>query len=240
MAKKRRQKEVKKEDYEFKFPEFDEVKFIKKEFTKAKVAFITAGYAVLFALLSYVLLSMSYENWQVPVIVGFFAVFTLPLLFRQLKIDLEEYELKSWIGAGAIYFFIWLAVFIVLCNPPFSDFAEPEIESPEIYVNIPANGNYTWVKLNTTAGIYEISSANEFNITTNIFDNWKLDENSVSMKLIDSSGNSFDYNDTNINGPKYEFIYYKNSLQPGRYDIIIDAQDEAGHLAEYSGTIRVI
>ena len=240
MAKKRRQKEVKKEDYDFKFPEFDEVKFIKKEFTKAKVAFITAGYAVLFAVLSYVLLSMSYENWQVPVIVGFFAVFTLPLLFRQLKVDLEEYELKSWIGAGAIYFFIWLAVFIILCNPPFSDFAEPEIDSPAIYVYIPINGNDTWVKLNTTAGIYEISMSNDFNITTNIYDNWKLDENSVSMKLIDSSGNSYDSNRTRVNSAKYEFIYEKNSLQPGRYDIIIEAQDEAGHLAEYTGTIRVI
>lgn len=240
MAKKRRQKEVKKEDYDFKFPEFDEVKFIKKEFTKAKVAFITAGYAVLFALLSYVLLSMSFENWQVPVIVGFFAVFTLPLLFRQLKIDLEEYELKSWIGAGAIYFFIWLAVFIILCNPPFSDFAEPEIESPTIYVNSPIAGNDTWVKLNTSAWTYGISYSNDINITTNIFDNWKLDENSISMKLIDSSGNSYISNYTIINSAKYEFIYYKNSLQPGEYDIIIEAQDEAGHHAEYSGTIRVI
>jgi hypothetical protein len=240
VAKKRRQKEVKKEDYDFKFPEFDEVKFIKKEFTKAKVAFITAGYAVLFALLSYVLLSMDYENWQVPVIVGFFAVFTLPLLFRQLKIDLEEYELKSWIGAGAIYFFIWLAVFIILCNPPFSDFAEPEIESPTIYVNNPINGTDTWVKLNTTAGIYEISRSNEFNITTNIYDNWNLDENSISIKLIDSSGNSFDYNRTENNNAKYEFIYEKNSLRSGRYDIVIEAEDEAGHLAEYSEAIRII
>jgi len=240
VAKKRRQKEVRKEDYDFKFPEFDEVKFIKKEFTKAKVAFISAGYAVFFAIVSYILLSMSYENWQVPVIVGFFAVFTLPLLFRQLKFDLEDFELKSWIGAGAIYFFIWLAVFIILCNPPFSDFAEPEIDSPDVYVNLQTDGNETWVKLNMTAGAFEISNTNDFNITTNIFDNWNLDENSISMKLIDSNGIEYSYNESKEDGPKYEFIFYKNSLRPGRYDIVIEAEDEAGHLAEYSGILRVI
>ena len=238
MAKKRRQKEEKKEDYDFNLPEFDEVKFIKKEFLKAKVAFITAGYAVLFAIISWILLSASFENWQVPVVVGFFAVFTLPLLFRKINIDLSDYELKSWIGSGAIYVFIWLAVFIVLCNPPFSDFAEPEIE-PTVYVFDPTNGTGVWFENPPVGKEFRIPQDNDTKIDVIIFDNWKLDENSARITLVDSQGTR--YTDDLKPGKEahFEITYHANSLAPGKYDLIIEAKDEAGHTAVYSTVLSV-
>jgi hypothetical protein len=238
LAKKRRQKEVKKEDYDFKFPEFDEVKFIKKEFKKAKVAFITAGYAVLFAIVSWILISISFENWQIPVIIGFVAVFTLPLLFKKLKIDLSDYEWKSWIGAGAIYFFIWLAVFIVLCNPPFSDFAEPEIE-PSCYVLDPTNGTGVWLENPAVGKEFRIPQANDTKIEVIIVDNWRLDENSPKITLIDSQGYSFSSQLIEVKESHYEIIYSGNTLAQGKYDLIIEAKDEAGHTAVYSYGLSV-
>jgi hypothetical protein len=238
VAKKRRQKEVKKEDYDFNFPEFDEVKFIKKEFTKAKVAFITAGYAVVIAIVSWILLNISFENWQIPVIIGFAAVFTLPLVLQKIKIDISEYEWKSWIGAGAIYIFIWLAVFILLCNPPFSDFAEPEIE-PTVYVLDPTNGTGVWLENPAVGKEFRIPQANDTKIEVVIYDNWKLDENSARITLIDSQGNSTSSVLKEIKEAHFEIIYPGNSLAPGKYKMIIEADDEAGHTAVYSTGLSV-
>jgi hypothetical protein len=238
VAKKRRQKEERKEDFDFKFPEFDEVKFIKKEFKKAKVAFISAGYAVVFAIISWILLNLSFENWQVPVIVGFSAVFTLPLLLQKIKIDLTDYEWKSWIGAGAIYFFIWLAVFILLCNPPFSDFAEPEIE-PTVYVFDPTNGTGVWFENPSVGGIYRVPQGNDTKIEVVIFDNWKLDENSAKITLIDSQGNRNSTSLQEISEAHYYIVYESYSLAPGMYEMVIEAKDEAGHTAVYSTRFSV-
>ncbi|MCK5559314.1 MAG: hypothetical protein KAJ51_01930 [Thermoplasmata archaeon] len=239
MAKKRRQKEEKKDDTDFKFPEFDEVKFIKKEFTKAKVAFITAGYALLFGIISYALLhTLGLDNWQVPVIIGFFAVFTLPLLFNQIKMDLSDYELKSWIGAGAIYFFIWLAVFIVLCNPPFSDFAEPEIE-PIIYINDSTSNEYVWTEPNTSGGIHEVPISNDMKISAKIHDNWKLDEDSIRITLIDPLNNENTTPMVDVGDAEYIIIYPRDTLLPGNYKFTIVAEDDAGHKAVYSGAFKV-
>ncbi len=119
MAKKRR----KEEEEEFKLPEFDEVAFLRKEITGAKMILIVMLLAIVAAVLSYVLTLAG------VVIVAFFAGLALVLFLKYIPkmfgIDTDGLERKDWFGYGSTYFFAWLAVWVLVMNVPFSDVTAP-------------------------------------------------------------------------------------------------------------------
>lgn len=125
MAKKRKAKEERKEEPEFEFPEFDEVKFMSHEIRDTKANFIAFGFAMLMVLASY--LVGRYISFAVAFIIGLFGMAALKFVFDGIKLDLEEFGKKEWLGVIAVYFFSWLAIWILISNPPISDFASPEI-----------------------------------------------------------------------------------------------------------------
>src|SRR5207244_2160850 len=52
----------------------------------------------------------------------------------------ESFKRRDWIGHGITYFFSWLAFWIILLNPPFSDHVPPTIQSISVS---PYHGGYT-------------------------------------------------------------------------------------------------
>jgi len=119
MAKKRR----KEEEEEFKLPEFDEVAFLKKEITGAKMILVVMFLAIVAAVLSYVLTLAG------VVVVAFFAGLAVVLLLKYIPkvfgVDTKGLERKDWFGYGSTYFFAWLAVWVLVMNVPFSDVTSP-------------------------------------------------------------------------------------------------------------------
>ena len=115
---------------EWRPPAFDEVEFMKKEMRAAKATIIIVLWTLPAALLS----------WGLTIahvaVVAFFAglgmMFLLKWLLPLLKVDISEYKRKDWIGHGATFFFSWLAFWILLLNPPFSDITYPVIQGVAI------------------------------------------------------------------------------------------------------------
>jgi len=139
VAKKRQQKIINKEEREFEFPEFDKEEFMKNEMRGAKTTMIGAGFGVAMAFVSY---GIAFASPGVAFLVGLISMAMLKFVFESLNIDLTDFGWKGWAGSGAVYFFTWLMVWILISNPPISDLAPPELHGSGVFLE---NGNATMV-----------------------------------------------------------------------------------------------
>jgi hypothetical protein len=228
MAKKR--KKSKEEDYEFKAPEFDEEEFVRKELRDAKAILITIAYAVIIAILSYLL--MFADIW-LSVLLGVLAVVFLRHLYPLLKIDTTTFEIKNWLANAVMYFFTWLAIWILLVNPPISDFSDPKIEDARGYVGSPGD----WVAFNDTTKA-QLGQGMNLSIGAKVVDNSEIDDDKVKIMV--------SHNGTLITDPEwttmtkededyYFFVISESYTLPGRYDYNITAADINGNKATLSG-----
>lgn len=229
MAKKKKEE---KEEYEFKEPEFDVKEFIEKEVMDTKATLITMGYGLVFVLVSYLLLTYSHD-WVLAFLAGLIGMFTTRSILPRTGIDIKKFEKKTWLGLIGTYFFTWLAVFVLVCNPPISDFIEPTIGEIEIYAGS--------VKLNDTKNVTSVfgntslTVGKEIKIVAKVADNYKL--KSVDYVVLypndTVAGSGFMENDGNN---FYTFTYnftvpYPPYNNAGYYTIKIMASDTYGHVS---------
>jgi len=154
MAKKKK-KEKEEEKYEFVPPEFDEKQFLKDEMSATKQVLIIVGYGVLMgvlAALATILISNGIAGLAV-LVVGFG---TMKFLFNAMKFDLSKFTRKTWLGHAAWFFFTFLAIWILIINPPFTDFSSPEVKNVRLAVTVEGTGvlhyNYTF---NSSSNLFE-------------------------------------------------------------------------------------
>ncbi|MCK5309056.1 MAG: hypothetical protein KAJ64_00225, partial [Thermoplasmata archaeon] len=89
-------------------------------------------------------------------------------------------------GTISTYFFLFLAVWVMLCNPPFNDFASPAIRNVEVSWD---NGNnWTTVNASDTGGMVIIIPSNATANTTmmiqaQVSDNVELNVNTVTLTI---------------------------------------------------------
>ncbi len=184
MAKKRRQKTEKKEEFDIKLPEFDEHEYVALELRKSKLAFISFLYAILMVIITYFLYTITFPDWRGPIILGLLAIAALPFIINFIKLDTTDLDWKNWFGGGAIYFFSWLAFFILVINPPFSDFAEPEIELDEVSYLKSLDPQTNWTHLSFTEGSTpRMESPVRIRVRAKITDNSEIDKNSVKLTI---------------------------------------------------------
>lgn len=116
-------------------PEFDEVQYMRTEIEGGRTAIVTIGWAIVGALVSFTLTSVHPAlAFFAGLGVGFGLYFMLPVL----GIKTEGFKRRDWIGGGATYFFSWLAFWILLLNPPFSDFTDPTIDGISVSPSSPS------------------------------------------------------------------------------------------------------
>ena len=245
MAKKRRQKTEKKEDYDFKFPAFDEHEYIALELRKIKLAIISFIFAILMVIITYGLYTVTYPDWRGPIVLGLLAIAGIPFIINIMKLDTTDFDWKNWFGAGGIYFFSWLAFFILVCNPPFSDFAAPEIEKDIFYLDVNDDPN-NWTKLNFDDDSPILYSPIKIKVQAKITDNSEVDKESVKITIEPSIFNNASKSTIKINhvsGNIYEIILVPEGtaqeFQPGRYTFTIEAKDINGHKNEIDGEFEI-
>ncbi len=119
---------------EIKLPEFDEEKFREKEYRKAITAFISFIFGIVIAIISVIVWVNSDKAiaWPVTFLFAIASIGFLAKVLQFLKVDIKSFSKKEWAGSIAFYFFTWLALFILLINPPFYDASSPVISVVEL------------------------------------------------------------------------------------------------------------
>lgn len=107
-------------------PEFDEVGFMRKEIENAQIALVVVGWAVVGAIVA--LLLYTYVHPAVGFLAGVVIFGALYFLLPALGLPIHGFKRKDWFSHGSIYFFCFLAFFILLLNPPFADHTVPAIQ----------------------------------------------------------------------------------------------------------------
>ena len=248
MAKKRRQKVEKKDDYDFKFPEFDEYEFMSLELRKAKASLIAFIFAIIMVIITFQLYTITYPDPRGPIVLGIFGVILLPFLTKFIKVDTSDFDWKNWVGSGAIYIMSWLAIFILVCNPPFSDFIEPDIDKDNIkftYVKFGSNSDI-WTDNGTDIDIPALTMPIKINITVKITDNTAVDKDTIKIRIKGlNTQNNYTYKMKHVKENLYRSIL-ENPDQPGQpfvkdtFFYSIEAEDIYGHKEVIEGEFKVL
>jgi hypothetical protein len=221
MAKKRR-KRAKEEKYAFKFPEFDEVEYLKKEIKETKVAIVNILYAVLIAFISLGIMVL-FRDVMLAFLIGLLALITLKYTYRFVNIDTTIFDRKKWAANIAMFFFTWLAVWVLISNPPISDFAKPTVEIIEI------KEDDKWVPIDK----FQPTVPTVFSVRAKITDNSGLDIKSLRLKVL---RDTVEITDEKLVAIAENYYGLKNPVsieESGYYKVLIYATDLHGNECIY-------
>ena len=116
MAKKAKRKLEEDEEYaSFRFPDFDEVKFIAHEFEQSIAIGIAFALAGVIGVLSY-LIDRTSLPLVVPVVAGIALILFSPFLIQRLRPLSGDYTKGDWAGLILTEFFGWLGIWFLLLN----------------------------------------------------------------------------------------------------------------------------
>ena len=228
MAKKRKKEKQEKEGFEYKPPEFDEKEYLRKEVRDTKTLLVTIAYAALIGIASY---GVMFTEVALAALLGFIAVVFLRHIYPLIGIDTSAIEKKQWAGNIVMYLFTWLAVWILLTNPPFSDIAGPTIKDDEIYFE--KSPGY-WILYDDDKG--NLTGGMNVSINVTIADNVEVDPDTVSITIvrdgteITSPGGSDMFHE----GSNYWYVFTYN--QTGIYTYTITAKDVNGNKDKYTNS----
>jgi hypothetical protein len=245
LAKKRRQKIEKREDYDFKFPEFDEHQYISLELNKAKASLVAFLFAIVMVILTYQFYLVTHPDARGPVVLGFFAVFALPFIIRWAKVDISDFDWKNWLGSGAVYVMSWLAIFILVLNSPFSDFIEPHIDEDTVqfyYIKAGDDPNI-WYEWNTSDDPPTMKVPVKIKISVKITDNTEVDKDSVKI-TIQGPFNGTINRKMNYDSEDRYIVEIENNGEPFNssnkpYSYTITVKDTHGYKSEYIGKFQI-
>ncbi len=200
--------------------EFDRVEYMKKEIDKGKSTLVAVAIAPIFAVVTMVIFNIT-EVWQISLATGMLGLIFLKPIYDILNIDLDKVGKKGWLKNGGVYFLTLLAVWIILMNPPFGDFVDPQVDEMEIEA-------YDDDEL---VPMENISGEKEYNVTLRI----KITSNTAirheSVEVDEERGN-WDYD--NKSGPRLEeehwyVVTYSRLKGNESYEIRISMEDVNGN-----------
>lgn len=220
MAQKKRKEPEVKEEYSFTPPDFNEKEFLEKDITVTKTVLLSALLAVVFGVVAYFTTDISFVIGLLLIVAGAVA---LKWIFQYLPVDLSSVENKTWLGNGAMFFFLALGIWILLLNPPFGDTVDPQIHDLQVWAGDVQAG----------AGFRDVPMGNvTFNAT--IIDNGELVK--VQFSFISPMSQTSDM----VVGEdgRYEFTY--EFTAPGTYVFEVTATDEAGNTQTVQRTVTIV
>jgi hypothetical protein len=220
MAQKKKKEDEPKEEYNFVPPDFNEREFLEKDMAATKTVLITAVLAVLFGAIAYLTTDITFVIGLMLLIGG---AVGLKYIIQMMPLDLSTVENKTWLGNGALFFFLALGIWILLLNPPFGDTIDPEINDMQVW-----NGN---VQLAKPYNNVPVNQTITFNAT--VTDNGDL--STVQFTITGSGGGTWDM--TEGSDGRYEYVH---TFANGFYNIIVTATDDAGNEATLNFTLNVV
>ncbi len=180
MAKKRKRMEEKKEELEYKPPEFDRLEYVKTEVAASKATIIAALFAIPIGMAAWYVMPVG--GTAGGLMAGLGGMSLLWILLPKLKLEVQNFKWTQWAGVFSTHFLVFLAIWVVACNPPFSDMASPVIEDVQVSWD---GGNWTAVE-KSLAGQWE--AARPANVVGNmtiravVTDNRDLNRGNVTIQ----------------------------------------------------------
>jgi len=176
MAKKRKRMEERKEELEYKPPEFDRVGFVRTEVAVSKATVIAALLGIPIGLAAMFIQPVG--GVGSGLIAGLGGMSILWLILPRFKLGSESFKWTQWAGVLSTHFLVFLAVWVIACNPPFNDYASPTVGEVQVswgwgsvYVNETASGNTAKIPANVT----------EVTITALVTDNVDILDGTVNI-----------------------------------------------------------
>jgi hypothetical protein len=209
------QKRIEEETSEFKTPEFDEREYLEKELRETRILAVTVVYAILIAVLSLAVMIFAGRDATFGFLIGIMAIISLRYVYPATKINISLFDAKKWVMSALTFFGIWLAVWILLCNPPVSDFTPPSINKVSV----------SGVKGDISGGsVVTVSLQGGSNVSINatVTDNFSLDRSSISFS-ISATGQPALHPAGTVNGNAYRWTV--SGVSPGQYSVTITAKD---------------
>ncbi len=220
MAQKKRKEPEVKEEYNFAPPDFNEKEFLEKDITVTKTVLISALLAVVFGVVAYLTTNLTFIIGLLIIVIGAVA---LKWIFQFLPLDLSSVENKTWLGNGAMFFFLALGIWVLLLNPPFGDTVDPEINDLQVWA-----GEMQYNRPYNNVPLGEVT----FNAT--VIDNGDLSK--VQFSFTGADPQTFDM----VVGDdgRYEFTY--NFTEANTYSFSVIATDDAGNAQTYTSSIQIV
>ncbi len=128
-------------------PEFDEVGYMRKEIENAKISVVVIAWAVVGAILLYLLYQTGLAI--VGFLLGLLVFGALYFILPMLGLPIHGFKRRDWASHAMVYFFSWLAFSILLLNAPFSDHTAPTVGSFAVG-SFNATGTVTTPPVNST------------------------------------------------------------------------------------------
>ncbi len=116
-------------------PEFDEVGYMRKEIENAKISVVVIAWAVVGALIFYLLYITGLAI--VGFLLGLFVFAALYFVLPMVGLPIHGFKGRDWASHAMVYFFSWLAFSIILLNAPFGDHTYPVIGSFQVATYTP-------------------------------------------------------------------------------------------------------
>jgi hypothetical protein len=219
MAKKRRKHQIEKEEKEYKPPEFDKKEFMETEINVAKGTILAALLAIPLGVVAFLVMPISVAG---GLLVGLTGMGVVYFVLTILRVGAHSYRITHWLGVISSYFFLFLAVWILLCNPPFSDQAGPDIRN--VQVSWGGTENYTTVIETEMGYVVDIpSSGLNLTIRARVTDNVQLVVDSVRISVDSNNRTLMTQNET------IDYIFeYELRNAPDSATLTISARDVNG------------
>ena len=126
---------------------FDPVNYVAKEKADTASMWLVLVFSISVSLLMRfgIMPSMGHGDsvlWLLPVL----SVFMIPSIHRLVMPDgfVEHYTKGTWFKASFLHIFTWLAITLLLVNPPFGDIGSPEVAEDWTVIVVDESGNYTY------------------------------------------------------------------------------------------------
>ncbi|MHB8632440.1 MAG: hypothetical protein ACYDBQ_00540 [Thermoplasmatota archaeon] len=211
--------EGKGEDYQFVPPDFDEEAFIHQEVMGFRAGVAILVWGILCALLSwgiFVLLGGSQGGWLAGLAVMVLFGFLIKPLYARLKIDTARYKRMNWTGAWFFLFLTWLAIFMLLINPPLGDYS-----APQVFV---------------AGSSIQVAGA-PVQVDAVATDNVRVTES--SFHAVDAQGTDWAAQAATANLGGGHMRYMWPSLPTGHYVMSLEARDHKGYTSTTSANLTV-
>ena len=216
---------MEKEEKEYKPPAFDKKEFMETEISVAKGTIFAVVLAIPVAIVAFFLTGFSAI---VGLVVGLAGIGIVWFLLPIIGIEVAGFKITHWLGVISTYFFLFLAIWVVLCNPPFSDKALPDIANVRVSWD---GGDYLDVDELGTGNSITIPTTNvtQMRIQAQVTDNVELNVNTVDIRMYDGTPLPMSQNAT------FDYIFEHTVAAPAAgMSFTISAQDTNGHTNSYT------